>query len=250
MKNNVLLNLVLRKKMRANRFARIIKSYAARLSSDSADAHKKLMLLVAELGIETIIDIGANVGQFGIDIRNAGFKGQIISYEPIGSIFEDLKKTSEKFPPWKVFKEGLGEAGSYEKINISGNDGLSSSFLEMKDVHLKNFPNSKFVGSEFVKITTLDDEINRMDIDPTKVLLKIDAQGFEAYVLKGAQKNLAKIPLSYIELSLYPLYENEKPFLVILNFLDTRGHQLVEIFRGVRALNGDLLQVDIITKNI
>jgi len=195
-----------------------------------------------------VVDVGANTGQFGIDIRRYGFSGQIISFEPISDAYENLSKTIKKHQPWKAIQIGLGSFESQQTINISGNAGLSSSLLAMKPIHLINFPESKTVSTQKVSISTVDKQLDFLAIDPKKVMLKLDVQGYESEVLKGASRSLAEIPLCYLEISIIALYEGEITFLPILNMLYDSGHEVIDVFRGIKAKNGQLLQLDIITK--
>jgi FkbM family methyltransferase len=199
-------------------------------------------------GIETVIDVGANIGQFGIDIRRSGFKGRIVSFEPVSKTFQQLKKTAGRHTPWNVFQLALGAKVGKEQINISGNSGLSTSFLHMNKLHLDNFPSSRTIGTESVEVSTLDIQIDRLKLEPKTCLLKIDVQGFEANVISGAKLCLSDIPYCYLEVSLTPLYSGESSMLEILNLLADAGHQVLDVFRGVESRNGELLQLDILTR--
>ena len=105
--------------------------------------------------IDCVIDIGANDGQFGKNLRKIGYKGQIISFEPIVSAYIDLEDTSKKDKKWKVFNFALGENIEETEINISQNS-LSSSILDMKKEHLNSAPTSRYVKREKISVKTLD----------------------------------------------------------------------------------------------
>jgi FkbM family methyltransferase len=239
---------MLKNQFRTNSRARSIREKLQSIFQRSNSPYTRIIQELSEGSILTVIDIGANVGQFGIDIRRNGFQGQIISFEPVKEIFTELSKTIKRFQPWEAFQLGLGSCNSQQTINISGNSGLSSSLLEMRSIHLNNYPESATISTQVVTITNIDDQLNALGIDPRKVLLKLDVQGFEAEVLKGAAKSLSKIPLCFLEVSIVPLYEGEITFLHILNLLSESGHEVVDIFRGLKTKNGQLLQVDILTK--
>jgi FkbM family methyltransferase len=200
-------------------------------------------------GLSTVLDVGANVGQFGIDLRINGYKGQIISFEPVTENFERLKLISRKFGNWETIQTGIGSQERNGTISVSGNSGLSSSFLRISETHLQEFPESYTKRTELAKIQTLDKQISLLKIDPTKTFLKIDTQGFEREVLEGASQALPFIPLCLLESSLEPLYEGESSILQLLNQLSFFGHEVVDIFRGTVSSNGKLLQVDILTCN-
>jgi len=125
---------------------------------------------------------------------------------------------------------------------------LSTSLLTMGSVHLVNFPESATVSTQRVTISTVDKQLEILGIDPRHIMLKMDVQGYEAEVLKGASQSLSRIPLCYLEVSMVPLYEGEITFLPILNMLSEAGHEVIDVFRGLKAKNGQLLQMDILTR--
>ena len=201
------------------------------------------------LDISTVLDVGANVGQFGIDLRISGYKGQIISFEPVAEYFESLKKISNKFGNWEAIQIGIGSQEGNLNIAVAGNSGLSSSFLRINDLHLQEFPQSSTKRIECVEIQTLDHQIAALGLDPTKIFLKVDTQGFEREVMLGAKKSLPLVPLCLWEASLTPLYDGDASLLQIMNELSFFGHEVVDIFRGAVSSRGQLLQVDILSRN-
>jgi len=238
----------IRKSLRRSTLVRSARELLIGLSSFSVSPYQSVIRNMNEANISYTIDIGANVGQFGVDMRRHGFSGQIISYEPVKEAYEILASTITKHKPWRAFQIGIGSAESSQNINVSGNDGLSSSLLAMGKVHLDNFPKSVTVSSQKVSVSTLDKQLEVLGIDPGKILLKLDVQGYEAEVLKGAAKSLSKIPLCFLEVSIVPLYEGEITLLPILNLLSESGHEVIDVFRGVKTKKGQLLQLDILTK--
>ncbi len=202
------------------------------------------------LKIDTVLDVGANVGQFGVDLRRNGYQGKIFSFEPVHSNFNVLLSTSRNDDNWEVFHKALGERNEILKINVSGNDGLSSSILPMGKTHQEVFPQSRYEYSEEVTIETLLEQFSTLGIDPKTTLLKMDVQGFERKVLLGGIEIIPEIPLCYFEASLSPLYEGEASFLELLKLLDSLGHHVADLFRGALDQRGQLLQVDVLSSSI
>jgi len=100
--------------------------------------------------INVVIDIGANVGHFGLDLRKFGFKGKIYSFEPLSTAYNELAARASKDEyGWKTFNLAMGE------INIAANSN-SSSLRGMLPLHLENAPESKYLGKEKVIIKKLD----------------------------------------------------------------------------------------------
>lgn len=238
----------IKSRLRTSATARSVREYLTGLRMNSNTPFSSIIRNLSDLNIISVIDVGANVGQFGLDVRRHGFDGLIVSYEPVQKSFGFLSQTIKQHQPWKAFQLGLGEVESERLINISGNDGLSSSLLKMGSMHLENFPDSATVSQQTISISTIDKQLEILGIRPQELLLKLDVQGFEAEVLKGASKSLSKIPLCYLEVSITPLYEGESTFLPILMELSNYGHEVIDVFRGIKTKKGQLLQLDILTK--
>jgi FkbM family methyltransferase len=235
-------------RLRTSSLARSARELLAGMGEISDTPFKSIARNLKGNQITGVIDVGANVGQFGLDIRRHGFEGLIVSYEPVQQSFGLLSQTINQHQPWKAFQLGLGATESELTINISGNAGLSSSILEMGSLHLENFPDSATVAKQDISITTIDKQLEVLGLRPQEIMLKLDVQGFEAEVLKGASQSLSKIPLCFLEVSITPLYEGEISFLPILIELSKFGHEVIDVFRGVKASDGKLLQLDILTK--
>jgi len=235
-------------RLRTIQLVRYIREKMNAVQSLGSSPYDALLRELASLGVENVIDGGANVGQFGLDLYRHGFVGSIYSFEPISQIFNTLQQTSMKYQDWYTFNLGLGLRTSIETINVSGNDGLSSSILEMNESHLINFPSSGTVGKEKIQITSVADQIKNLDLDPRNLAIKLDVQGFEYQALLGVGEFLQDIPICFLELSINSLYMGEHDYLEILNFLADAGHDVVDLFRGVTAKNGALLQIDVVTK--
>lgn len=234
--------------LRVNSHARAAREFLSRTKLIVDSPFDSIVKNLHGLNVSHVIDVGANVGQFGIDLRRHGFIGQIISYEPVQETFKSLVQTTIRHQPWTAIRLGLGSSESESIINVSGNDGLSSSLLEMGKLHLENFPTSKTVERQPIAISTIDNQLDALRLHPQEVMLKLDVQGYEAEVLRGGAKSLSRIPLCFLELSLIPLYEGEVPFLPILNELFKNGHEVIDVYRGITAKDGSLLQLDILTR--
>jgi len=240
--------MTIKRRLRSSSTARAITEWIIRFERLRESPLRTIVSEIDKADISVVLDVGANIGQFGVDIRRYGYKGQIVSYEPVKDTFALLQQTISKHQPWNAIQLGLGSLESVELINVSGNSGLSSSLLEMKPVHIENFPNSKTVHSETIQISTVDRQLSNLGIAPENILLKLDVQGFEASVLQGAASSLSKIPLCFLEVSLIPLYEEEMTLIPVLNLLQNSGHEVINVSRGIKGKNGQLLQLDILTK--
>jgi len=201
--------------------------------------------ILASYKIDTILDIGANSGQFAGQIRSdIGFTNRILSFEPLSSAYKLLKSNAKDDPAWEVFNFAIGETEEEQEINIAENSE-SSSFLKMLPAHLKSAPNSKYIGKETIKIKTLDSLFCDLCGTAQNIYMKIDTQGFERKVLKGAENSLPHINTVQMEMSLVPLYEGELLFNEMLMLMGNKGYTLIAIENGFSdPASGQLLQVD------
>ena len=177
-----------------------------------------------------MFDIGANRGQYALGIMDAGYEGRIVSFEPLSSAYSIIQKNSMKYGNWTLAPRcAIGSSNSEIEINISANS-VSSTLLDMLDLHIEGAPESRLVGKETVCVFPLD-EIGPGFIGNAKNLfLKIDVQGFEHEALKGAEKMIARAKGIEIEISLIPLYEGQSWLLLeVLAYMKEKGFQLTSI---------------------
>src|SRR5215204_5777610 len=71
-----------------------------------------------KFNIDLIIDVGANTGLYGKECRQSGYKGQIVSYEPLTNAFERLIRSIKNDPAWKAYNFALGSENSEQLINV------------------------------------------------------------------------------------------------------------------------------------
>lgn len=195
--------------------------------------------------IDTVLDVGANIGQFTMGLRESGYKGRIISFEPLSEAYSHLLINSKNDPNWIIApRMAIGNEEGKKTINISGNS-YSSSILKMTDTHIKGAPESTYIDSEEIYINKLDNIGETFLKNKNNIFIKIDVQGYESQVLKGAINILSKIKGMKIELSLVPLYEGQLLFLDMLDYITNLGFELWDISAGFRdKQSGKLLQFD------
>ena len=195
-------------------------------------------------GIDAVLDIGANVGQFGTALRRAGFRGRIVSVEPLPGAFDALQGASAADPGWTAERAGVGARVGTLTMNVAGNS-VSSSALPMLDRHADAAPQSRYVGTEEVEATTVDELVARHGLTPATALLKIDVQGYELPVLEGAAATLERFAAVRTEMSLVALYDGQALLPDLLAHLGGRGFELWMLEPGfVEPGTGRLLQAD------
>jgi len=182
--------------------------------------------LMRSYGIDLVIDVGANVGQYGEEIRRYGYRGRICSFEPVSSAFGYLEKRAARDGNWTAVRAALGEANATLRMNVSGHSA-SSSLLPMLGRLADVAPESKYVATEDVSVARLDEAWDLQAYRSENALLKLDTQGYEAMVLKGAAGVLSHIKLIECELSTVALYDGQLLLIEMLNLFDELGFESV-----------------------
>ena len=195
--------------------------------------------------VQTVLDVGGNSGQFGELLRLLGYRADIVSFEPLSDAYKELSVRVTNDSRWSAHMIALGDRDGKEVIHVSENS-QSSSLLPMLSSHLDSAPKSRVIREEVVEVRRLDSfaksELPSMN---EAILLKIDAQGYEAKVLEGSKGILDSISAVQLELSLVPLYEGEVLFEDMLPRMKGSGFQLVSVESGFTCKeSGKMLQID------
>lgn len=195
--------------------------------------------------VNLIFDVGANAGQFGVLLREIGFDGKIISFEPLSDAREILLNISKNDPLWQIaLQTAIGEENGEIEIQIAGNS-QSSSVLDMLDTHVRAAPDSKYIGKEKVALRKLDSIAPDYMDSNSIAFIKIDTQGYETQVMNGAKKLMSQIVGLQVEISLVPLYKGQCLFDEMLKKLKNDGFELWSISTVFSDPNtAQLLQVD------
>ena len=195
--------------------------------------------------IDVVYDVGANIGQYASRLRSRGFNGLIVSFEPMKEEHKYLTKRSIGDKNWIVTERcALGSTNSEIEINVSKNS-YSSSILEVGEAHINSAPTSKPIRVESVNLRTLDSfDFGNSHRNLVK-WLKLDVQGYEMEVLKGARSTLSEITGIQVELSTMQLYLGQPLFHEVADHLYDIGFEMIELETGFRDKNsGRLLQFD------
>jgi FkbM family methyltransferase len=205
---------------------------------------RQRMNLLAHFNINVVYDVGANTGQYGKLLRRLGYRGRIISFEPLPDAFAKLQQASSQDGSWSAWNIGIGDENGEKYINVSKNS-VSSSFQGMLPSHVENSPDSAYVRREKAVVRTMETVFAEHHRPGDITLLKIDTQGFERNVLEGAKKILALVTAIQMEMSLSQTYENEPYFLDMIDFLSRYDFKLFSIEPGhMNKRSGQMYQAD------
>jgi FkbM family methyltransferase len=193
-----------------------------------------------------VLDVGANSGQWGDLLFETGFNGQLISFEAIASVHAGLVAHAKRHgASWRVAPcAALGSERGQVEFNISANS-LSSSVLSMRREHVEAAPQSAYVDKQTVPVERLDELASGLVPPDGSLMIKIDTQGYEMHVLKGAGGLLPRVVAMQLELSLVALYEGAPSFSEMIQYMQSIGFDIfniVPVFKDNRT--GRVLQVD------
>ncbi|KKS39422.1 MAG: Methyltransferase [Parcubacteria group bacterium GW2011_GWD2_42_14] len=181
----------------------------------------KPLTFLVDYEIKTVIDAGANVGQFALEVREVLPDAQIHSFEPMAECFIKLKNNFKNDNFFTAYNYALGEC-TEKKVIFKNDYAPSSSLLKNTEFQEETFPFTKKSTEEEISIERLDTLLPIEGIEEN-ILFKLDVQGYEDKVLKGAEKILAKTKIVLIETSFYAFYKDQPLFDEIYSLLNTLG---------------------------
>ncbi len=199
----------------------LIKRSFRRIGIDVGNARyrRDLMDFFAAREIDLVLDVGANTGQFGSSLRTKGYRGKIISFEPISSVFETLATQARADGNWEARHFAVGAVSEKALINVADST-VFSSLLEANSAATRYCEAAATSRQETIEVRRLDDLFPDLS---GNVLLKIDTQGYERQVLEGGSHVLPRLKGILMELPIINLYEGSWKLHEALAFMSDAG---------------------------
>ncbi|SOX56702.1 FkbM family methyltransferase [Mycobacterium ahvazicum] len=197
-------------------------------------------------GVDVVLDVGANSGQYAGRLREAGFAGRIVSFEPLSGPFTRLHRNASKSLRWDCRRCALGDVDGAISMNVAGNAGESSSILPMLQRHRDLFPRANYIGVEDVTVSKLDSVASEVLAPDEVAFLKIDVQGFEKQVIDGGTATVNSHCVGVeLELSFEPLYDGGMLIQEAFDLMDSLGFMLKGLVPGfIDIRTSQVLQAD------
>lgn len=194
----------------------------------SASEPLRTAMLLEGAGVDLVIDIGANTGQFAESLYDFGYRGQVLSFEPVPEAHQEISTRSKPYPQWSIAdRMAIGDTDGEIEFHIT-DDTQFSSVLPIEDSFAAHNTKSSVVKKEMLPIHRLDTILSTYVPDwlSKTILLKIDTQGYEQQVLNGAQEVLAKAKGLKIEIPVYKIYQQAQlDFYGTLALVQKEGFQ-------------------------
>ena len=174
---------------------------------------------------DLVVDVGANAGQFASRLRPLGYRGAILSVEPLDDVIDLLRERAARDPLWAVKQVAIGDRKGHTEINVSRNT-VYSSLLPLADLAHK-FADTDVLRVQTVEVETLDGLL--AESASKRPFIKIDTQGFEQQVLSGGPRTLERCVGLLLELPVEHLYKGVWSFPEAIVRLDELGFRLAQI---------------------
>lgn len=207
------------------------------------EAEARKILWLKNMGINTILDIGANTGQFAEKIHQVFPDAVLYSFEPLNDCYEELINKFKNIPQFKAFNLALGDETGVVEMHRN-QYSPSSSLLPMAELHKTCFPYTKEEILLKVDVVCLDDIASSLELNKP-MLVKLDVQGYEDKVILGGESVIGQADIVIVELSLEQLYEGQPLFEDVYNVMRSLGFR----YRGnydqlYSPDDGRVLQID------
>ena len=208
--------------------------------------HYPSTLWLEPFAIRTILDIGANSGDFAVTMASRFPEARIYSFEPLARVYAELVGKTAGETRCTPIHCALGDTDSEVEMRPCSYSP-SSSLLPMTDVHREAFPFTAGEGSpERIRVRRLDHVAPELDMRDG-LLVKIDVQGFEAHVIGGGPQTLRRAQAIIVETSFAPLYKGQPCFDAIYRSLRDLGFEYAGNWEQLPdPKTGRMLQADAI----
>ena len=185
--------------------------------------------ILTKLSIDCVLDVGGHRGEYGTLLRRIGYRGWIISFEPVHANFEKLQAVAATRPPWKVFPYGLGAENERREINVTEGSSFSSFLTPLEESQVR-FPINRLERKEEADVRRLDSILESCltDISSPRIYLKLDTQGFEVSVLEGAKSILPRVLALQTEVSVHNIYHGMHKFAETVDKFEAAGFELID----------------------
>jgi FkbM family methyltransferase len=207
--------------------------------------------LFTRIAPECVLDVGANAGQYAALLREHGYRGWIVSFEPVRSAFDELAELAAADGRWRVFQLALGSKAERRRIAVAEVTQLSS-FRAFSSYASDELPGaSDVVDTEEVEVRALNASWDQLldGLPHGRVFLKLDTQGWDLEVLAGADGVLDHLVGIQLEASLTPIYEGAPTFVQTVEHVTGLGFDLTGVFPVNRDSLFRLIEVDCVFIN-
>ncbi|MEV0174120.1 FkbM family methyltransferase [Streptomyces sp. NPDC050803] len=196
-------------------------------------------------GVNCVIDVGANHGQYAKRLRRLGYTGRIVSFEPTAEAFARLRKAAEHDPEWRVHHCGLGREDTTADIHVGWN--TMNSLLPASDYGRGRYQRFHKTQTEQIRIRRLDGVLEEAldGIAEPRPFLKMDTQGYDLEVFAGAGERVTDFVGLQSEVAVLRLYEGSPAMAEAVAAYENGGFEITGMYPVTReATTGRVVEFD------
>ena len=194
--------------------------------------------------LSTVIDIGANRGQFALAVRQWAPHARVISFEPLPEPAKLFRKVFSGDGAVSLHEAAIGPIAETRTMHVSARDD-SSSLLPTSSLQSSMFPGTAEAGTIKVRVAPLDEFVEVAELKEP-AMLKLDVQGFEYEALLGCESLLQNFNSIYCECSFIELYSGQKLAAEVIAWLAGRGFDLRGVYNSSYDHQGQFVQADLL----
>jgi FkbM family methyltransferase len=203
--------------------------------------HKRAL---GELELRTVVDVGANRGQFTLFALHAFPAARIVSLEPLAAPAACFRRVFAKQTRVTLHQAALGPEPGQSTMHVSRHDD-SSSLLPITATQQQIFRGTDEVRTESVRTAPLAEFLECGAIQQP-ALLKVDVQGYELEALRACGDLLDRFDYIYAEASFVELYEGQVLADDLVTWLHERGYETVGSYGSSSDAQGRSIQTDML----
>jgi FkbM family methyltransferase len=209
--------------------------------------HQHVAAMLDLYGVNCVLDVGANAGQYARRLRRLGYTGRIVSFEPTAEAFARLSRAAEGDPDWRVHHCGLGREDTVAEIHTGWN--TMNSLLPPSDYGRDRYRRFATSKTEEIRIRRLEDVMDEAlaGIERPRPYLKMDTQGYDLEVFAGAGARAAEFVGLQSEVAVLRLYEGSPPMSESVAVYEAGGFEITGMYPVTReARTGRVVEFDVV----
>ena len=223
----------------------LIGALARRWRARRGGLGEHLARLFEARGVDAVVDVGAHRGKYRRFLReDLGFRGPVLSVEPIAELARALEARAAADAGWRVVRCALGPQPGTARLNVMASSDFSSLLEPAPSAPGRFAPLTEVARVEEVPVRTLDDVLADFAPEARAVYLKLDTQGYDLEVLRGAARSLQRVAALQSEISFVPLYAGMPAWRESIERIEALGFAVSGIFAVSREPTLQLVEAD------
>ncbi|HEU0079370.1 MAG TPA: FkbM family methyltransferase, partial [Longimicrobiaceae bacterium] len=209
-----------------------------------------LKTLLPQLGVDCVLDVGGHFGEFGALLREIGYRGEIVSFEPLPESFARLRERCAADPKWRALPIAVGAEEGELPINVTAGTEFASFLVPDAGAWEEYRDAMRVERTEVVPVRRLDAVLDEVlaGADGRRLFLKSDTQGYDLHVMEGAGERIRDMLGVQAELPVKPLYHGMPGLAEALSYLEGKGFELFGLYPVNHDGDGRVIEFDCVMR--